>query len=206
MEEVCLPHASREFPPHVSICWWLASGLYHCLHVYHVSHGVRHLPRWHTPRPQSLSSRHSSLVRSAEAGTHASYGEFSSWNNNDDTDNTRRGGEIINMRTLYPSGHLHVGKWFTETQTAPVPHSENPRQGSLHWPSRHSWNTWSSSNWFFLTFWISEVENNFRCGCNFPRALTHRTRWCLGRDTETESPACVARVCRQPAKVGARAH
>ena len=56
-----------------------------CLTWVHVSHctchtGLRHCPLRHVPRPQSLSSRHSSSVRSAEATTHASYGEFSSWN------------------------------------------------------------------------------------------------------------------------------
>lgn len=42
------------------------------------SHGDLQIPLWHTPRPQSLSSRHSRRVRSALATTHASYGEFSS--------------------------------------------------------------------------------------------------------------------------------
>lgn len=106
-----------EFPPNFSTLM-TSLCLYHCLQTRaRVSQGVRHLPRWHVPRPQSLSSRHSSWVRSAEAGTQASYGEFSS---------------------LKPSGHLHVGKWFTETQTALVPHSPNPKHGSLHWLSRHS--------------------------------------------------------------------
>ena len=47
-----------------------------------------------------------------------------------------RGGGLL---TLYPSGHLQVGRWLTGTQMALVPHSSNPAQGSRHTPSRHSW-------------------------------------------------------------------
>ena len=130
-----------EFPPNFSTLM-TSLCLYHCVQTRaRVSQGVRHLPRWHVPRPQSLSSRHSSWVRSAEAGTQASYGEFSSWKQQ----HFIMSPGAVNNPTLKPSGHLHVGKWFTETQTALVPHSPNPKHGSLHWLSRHSCNMSSSS-------------------------------------------------------------
>ena len=58
------------------VCGSLNDVSYTCITSFY---GVLHVPWWHVPRPQSLSSRHSSNVRSAEATTHASYGEFNSW-------------------------------------------------------------------------------------------------------------------------------
>ena len=82
--EVSFKQQTWLFPPcfiilNVYFQWsmWSLNGVsYTCITSFY---GVLHVPWWHVPRPQSLSSRHSSNVRSAEATTHASYGEFNSW-------------------------------------------------------------------------------------------------------------------------------
>ena len=62
-------------------------------------HGTQ-TPCLHSPRPQSLSSRHSSRVRSAEATTQASYGELSSWKVGIRSWSERRGAHLITVRTF----------------------------------------------------------------------------------------------------------
>lgn len=107
-----------EFPLRaVCILFWHTRDALKLFRSWIFVYGVRQIPSWQVPLPQSLSSRHSRSVKSAEATTQASYGEFSS---------------------LKPSGHRQVGRWLMATHSAFVPHSVNPAQGSEHVPSLHS--------------------------------------------------------------------
>ena len=48
---------------------------------------------------------------------------------------------VISNLTLNPWGHWQVARWLLATHWALVPHSSNPRQGSVQRPARHSCNT-----------------------------------------------------------------